>query len=275
VSTPTEPIPSNAFDAFGNAPSPIQTTNPDDPPWNLPSAILVLLGSVLALYLLQAAISGGYVFYVYGSTGFTNESLQTIVREDKTFIFVSVLSLFPAHLLTLALAWAVVTNFGKRPFFASLGWSWSPNFGLGASLALSVALLIVGFAVVYFIGSNETEIDQIIKSSPQSRIALALMAALTAPLVEEIVYRGVLFSALQRTIGTHWTVVAVLALFTIVHIPQYMNSLTAIGVLALVSVVLTMVRAMTGRLLPCFVIHLVFNGVQSVLILLSPYLSQP
>jgi hypothetical protein len=32
------------------------------------------------------------------------------------------------------------------------------------------------------------------------------------------------------------------------------------------------VRARTGRLLPCYIIHLVFNGIQSVLIVVEPYL---
>ena len=40
----------------------------------------------------------------------------------------------------------------------------------------------------------------------------------------------------------------------------------------MLSVVLTLIRARTGRLLPCFVVHLVFNGVQSVIILLEPYI---
>jgi hypothetical protein len=40
----------------------------------------------------------------------------------------------------------------------------------------------------------------------------------------------------------------------------------------LLSFVLIYVRARTGRLLPCFVIHLVFNGVQSLIIVLEPYL---
>jgi hypothetical protein len=35
---------------------------------------------------------------------------------------------------------------------------------------------------------------------------------------------------------------------------------------------LTFIRARTGRLLPCFVIHLVFNGIQSLIIVFEPYL---
>ena len=37
---------------------------------------------------------------------------------------------------------------------------------------------------------------------------------------------------------------------------------------------LTLIRAHTGRLLPCFVVHLVFNAIQSLLIVLNPYIEQ-
>ena len=42
--------------------------------------------------------------------------------------------------------------------------------------------------------------------------------------------------------------------------------------LLLLSLALTVVRARTGRLLPCYMIHLVFNGIQSVIIVAEPYL---
>jgi hypothetical protein len=58
----------------------------------------------------------------------------------------------------------------------------------------------------------------------------------------------------------------------LIHVPQYWPSYGVIATILLLSFTLTMIRARTGRLLPCFVIHLVFNGIQSVLIVLDPYL---
>ena len=48
--------------------------------------------------------------------------------------------------------------------------------------------------------------------------------------------------------------------------------LVVIAVIAMLSVTLTLTRAFTGRLFPCFLIHLVFNGIQSIVIVASPYL---
>ena len=61
-------------------------------------------------------------------------------------------------------------------------------------------------------------------------------------------------------------------MFTGVHVVQYRNNLGVIAVISMLSVSLTLVRAFTGRLLPCFLMHLVFNGIQSIYIVLSPYL---
>ncbi|MEP6707487.1 MAG: CPBP family glutamic-type intramembrane protease, partial [Pyrinomonadaceae bacterium] len=53
---------------------------------------------------------------------------------------------------------------------------------------------------------------------------------------------------------------------------QYWPNVGVISAIVLLSVALTLVRARTGRLLPCFIIHLIFNGIQSIEILLAPYI---
>jgi len=135
-----------------------------------------------------------------------------------------------------------------------------------------VALLWLASWVAGALGGNETEIDLLIKTSLAVRITVAFLAAATAPFVEEVIYRGVLYGAIERTLGTVWGIVIVSLMFAGVHVLQYKNSLGVITAIAMLSVSLTLVRAYMGRLLPCYVIHLIFNGIQSVDIILSPYL---
>jgi membrane protease YdiL (CAAX protease family) len=118
----------------------------------------------------------------------------------------------------------------------------------------------------------ETQLDKILNSSRMTALATAFMATATAPLVEEVVYRGVLYSALHRAIGAAGAVLIVLSLFALVHVPQYWPNFGVIFTICLLSASLTVIRAYTGKLLPCFIIHLIFNGIQSVVIVLSPYL---
>ncbi|MEJ7710306.1 MAG: CPBP family intramembrane glutamic endopeptidase [Pyrinomonadaceae bacterium] len=166
----------------------------------------------------------------------------------------------------------VVTQYGRYSFWQTIGWSWSPGFGLRLSIGISFAMLIIGFMLAWLIGGGETQLDQLIASSMKARVATAVLATFTAPLVEEMVYRGVLFPAIQRATGAVWGVAAVSFLFALVHVVQYSNNLGVISVIVLLSIVLTSVRAFTGRLLPCFTIHLIFNAVQAALLLAEPFL---
>jgi len=90
--------------------------------------------------------------------------------------------------------------------------------------------------------------------------------------VEESIYRGILYPAIERTAGAKTAVILVTLLFAVPHVPQYWPNIGVISSITLLSVVLTLVRARNGRLLPCLVVHLVFNGIQSVIILFEPYL---
>ncbi|HKR01065.1 MAG TPA: type II CAAX endopeptidase family protein [Pyrinomonadaceae bacterium] len=272
-STPdVEPV-TGAY-ALGERPAgqlpPAVEIDPNDPPWGVIAALLTWFGSVVLLYVVPIFFLIPYVMYKGANGGVNPAGLL----EDKTAIFLAVLSTLPVHILTLGGVWALVTRFGKRPFWRTLGWSWSRRVGFWTSAGLAVLLLAAGLAFTKLVGGEATDLDKVIQNSAASRITLALLAALTAPLVEELVYRGVLYPAMQRAAGMFWAVLIVAVLFTLPHVPQYMKNIGVIIVVFTLSLTLTLVRAFTGKLLPCFVMHMVFNGIQSVLILVGPYVDQ-
>jgi len=47
-----------------------------------------------------------------------------------------------------------------------------------------------------------------------------------------------------------------------------------IAVITLLSITLTVARAVSGKVLPAFIIHLVFNGIQSVLIVVGAFVDK-
>lgn len=245
--------------------------NPDDPPWGLLGATGLVIGSLAFIILLQIfAIAPYFVWRAMNSL-----PLMEGGQPDKNVILISVIAMLPAHLLTLALAWFIVTGKGKRAFWDMLGWAWNPRYGFVADIAACVGITIglygIGVALSYLFGNQETELIRIINSSQAARYAVVVMAVLTAPLVEEVVYRGVLYPALQRRIGRLWGVVGVMSVFALIHVPQYYPNYGAISAIVVLSFALTLVRAYTGRLLPCVIIHTIFNSLSSVGILLEPY----
>ncbi len=244
--------------------------NPDNPPWGVSQAVLLWLISIAALFFVPVLAVIPYILYkvlVQGSA----QGLGT----DPNLIFISILGVLPTHALTFLAVWFVVTGRGRRPFWQALGWHWPGTFGPWKTIGLAVLLLAVGGLMTWFLGGSETQLDQIINSSLKARFATAFLAAVTGPLVEELIYRGVLYSAFQRALGMTGAVVVVSTLFAGVHVLQYYNNLGVIAVITLLSVSLTLVRARTGSLLPSYVMHLVFNGIQAIILVAQPFVGKP
>jgi len=250
--------------------------DPENPSWlasktmGFVKAILVWIASVACLVFVPLVLIAPYLVYRYVNGSLGREELT----GDKIFIFLSILGVIPAHLLTLLIVWAVVSQWGKYPFWKSAGLSWPGNATPGKTIAISgglaVVLLVLGGVITNWYGGEKTQLDQLINSSYQARLATAFLAFATGPLIEELVYRGVIYPAFARIVGVFGAVVLVSIMFAGVHVAQYRNNLAVIAVITLLSLSLTLVRAYTHRLLPSFIIHLIFNGLQSLYLIAQP-----
>jgi membrane protease YdiL (CAAX protease family) len=240
--------------------------------FNLLKAFLIWVVSIILLVVVQLIFTIPYFIYLWATSGPPKvEALAT----DKIVAFLSIIAVLPSHLLTFGVIWLMVTEGRKRPFWKTIKFEWPENIRPGiviiACVVLSLALLSLGGLVTHYWGGTKTQIDLLVESSVPARLATAFVAVFTAPLVEELIYRGVLYSALERTLGKIIGVLVVSLLFAGVHVFQYIDNFAVIGVITLLSVTLTVVRAYTGKVLPSFIIHLVFNGIQSIVIALWPF----
>ena len=205
------------------------------------------------------------------------EELQTFVFTDQTAVILQLAPILLAHLFTLVIAWMVVTRLNTYSFRTTLGWEWN-GFKIWHAVAIFVVFDIFASVLVKILGKVETDFDRMLLSSRSAVYLVAVIATFTAPLTEEVVYRGLLYSALQRRWGIVIAALLATILFTAVHIPQYSSEsspdyATLIVVLGL-SMVLTLIRIKTRNLLPCILFHTLFNGFQSILSILEPYLSK-
>jgi uncharacterized protein len=164
----------------------------------------------------------------------------------------------------------LVTRGGKQSFWETVGWNWN-GFGFWACLGTTVAVYALAISIIAVTGEQENDLIRVLQSSRTAVFLTAAMATFTAPLVEELVYRGVLYPAFKQSMGTAPAVIIVTVLFAAVHVPQYLPSYGTIIVITILSLILTLIRAYTQSLLPCFVIHTLFNGFQAILLLLAPY----
>jgi membrane protease YdiL (CAAX protease family) len=137
------------------------------------------------------------------------------------------------------------------------------------SVLVATVLFFVAVGITKLYGEHKTDLDLLIESSIYTRVAVAFVAVFTAPLAEELIYRGLLYRALERAAGMGVAIVLVSLLFAGVHVFQYRNNIAVILSINLLSITVTLARANSGKVLPAFIMHLVFNGIQSILIVLS------
>ena len=244
---------------------------PDNPPWNSWTAFGVWAASVFLIIVLPNL----FVFpYLLQKGVIATDSAQLIefLQKDPMAIILNVIAIIPAHILTLVLAWLVVTKYKRFSFRATLGWDWG-GFNWWNCLLILGGFFVAAAVVSNFLPEQDNELMRILRSSRTAVYIVAFMATFTAPIVEEVVYRGILYSAFQRTFGVLAAVIVVTALFALVHVPQYYPSYSTIFLICLLSLILTLIRVRTKNLLPCIVLHTIFNGIQSLILIFEPYLT--
>ena len=81
-----------------------------------------------------------------------------------------------------------------------------------------------------------------------------------APLFEEIIIRGFLFTVLSDMRGPGTAVSVTAILFALLHLPQLWGSWAGIVLILVVGYVLSIVRHRSNSLIPSFIIHTSYNG---------------
>ena len=247
---------------------------PNNPPWNGWVAIGIWVLSVVFVALVPLIFVTPYAFK-QGLDFSDKAALRNFMFTDPTAVILQLAPIILAHAFTLAVAWIVVTKFNSYSFRQTLGWSMN-GFKTWHAVVITIGFYAIAVGLTSLFGEVENEFELLIKSSRYAVYLVAFFATFTAPLVEEVVYRGLLYSAFQRRFGIVLAVILVTLLFTIVHVPQYSlgsspDYATVIALL-LLSLILTLIRVRTDNLLPCIVLHTVFNGIQSCLLIAEPYL---
>lgn len=251
------------------------TTNnellPNDPSWGIPTAIGMWLFSFALIAIVPAFFLIPYLASRPGGIP-SGDALIEAATKDPTGILLQIIAVIPAHILTLAAAWLVITRVKRDSFTKALGWR-SGGFRWWHYILITVGFFALMSIVGQYIPVVEDDLQRIIMSSRAALYTVAIMAVFTAPIVEEVIYRGLLYSAFQRKLGTVFSVVLVTVLFTSVHVPQYLENPSKIALIACLSLVLTLMRAASGNLLPAIILHTMFNSISAIQMVLEPYLN--
>lgn len=138
---------------------------------------------------------------------------------------------------------------------------WTALFQGGrAWLMVMPPVVLTGWLMSRFIGDqggSNPLLEMVLNGSdPLALFLLAITAVVLAPLFEETVFRGVLLPVLGRSFGRGWSVFGSALVFAVAHL-----SIGELLPLLVLGLGLALLRLSSGRLLPCVVMHALWNGV--------------
>lgn len=169
-------------------------------------------------------------------------------------------SFFAAALIQLALMFGVTFALARRgPARALLALRGPPSWpqAIGYMVVILVVVLAFGVAVDRALDAGDEQ-GLVPESWDSSRAAPFaanfVVAAALVPVAEELLFRGVGFTLLQR-FGPALAVVAVGVLFALAH-----GLVRALPILVAFGIALAWLRHRTGSVYPCIALHAVFNA---------------
>lgn len=234
--------------------TPKQAPVPAVTPWRLRDLGFFLAFALFGLLVSNLLVLTGYV----ALAPVVGWRTPPQALQGNPFFLLTLQCVFYA-LIFLYIYALVVVNY-RRPFWATLNWKkptsrQAVRFFLGGGL-LAIA---VRFAPTILPDAESFPLERLF-TSPAAAYAIAAFAVLVAPFMEELTFRGVLFSIFERQVGPHFAIVSTAVLFAALHIPEYWGAWNHVFLIFLVGVVFSWARGQTGSLVPSVILHLAYNA---------------
>ncbi|TPG10604.1 CPBP family intramembrane metalloprotease [Rhodanobacter glycinis] len=223
-------------------------------------------GLIATYFVLQVAASTLTVLAISVTTAFQHgwqgldHAIPATLEQPAMQALLATLSLGIAAPLTLLLArwkWPRLWSRTQPPGF---GVAWPRRrlfFGLAVAVGLTAPWLGALLTQLLAHGHAVTQGIQQLGSStpPELRIPLVLVVVSVGPLAEELLFRGVLLSALLQRWHVGWSVVISSLVFALIHLPGLQFQWYALPDLALLALALTWLRLRSGSIWPAVLAH--------------------
>ncbi|WP_049623316.1 CPBP family intramembrane glutamic endopeptidase [Frateuria defendens] len=213
------------------------------------------LGMIVLYFLLQLTVGGLLVFVLHRLAGLRGPDARALL------VILTIPAVGGITLWSIRRLWPLPWTQAAPPGFGLNRLAPPAFYALAVLLGLTLSLL--GGWITQWLAHGH-EVPQDIKQlgntvSPAVRIPLALLAATVAPLIEELLFRGLLLSALLQRFGAGWAVAISSLLFATVHLPDLGFLWYAVPNLTLLAVALAWLRLRSGSLWPAVLAHGVNN----------------
>jgi uncharacterized protein len=263
--TPLEPSGSGLPPASSTPESPVFQTAPAPEPWRLRDLGFFIAYAVCTLLLSQFT---ALVVYAVLRPLMHWRTPPSALGTNPIFLLAAQ-SLF--YVLILVFVYVMVAVHYGLPFWAALKWR---RVGARRTLRFLWGGILMAFAVLLASRvSPDTKpfpLEQMF-SSPAAAYALGAFAVVVAPFMEELIFRGVLFTFFERHAGVRFAVLSTGVLFGAFHVPEYWGAWTHVLLILLVGLVFSLTRGVTDSLAPSVILHMGYNASLMVLLFFATH----
>ncbi|MDE6750065.1 MAG: CPBP family intramembrane metalloprotease [Lachnospiraceae bacterium] len=192
----------------------------------------ILLSEIYAFLLMNLDMEERYIraFYQTGS------------------VLITLLMAFPIFILVMRI-------WGKLPRFHMKGTASLAlrKYLIYAVLAIMPMLFLLGIEI-FLISQGQISQEDIISLTPENMIYTLVFSCVLLPVMEEIMFRGVLLHKLLP-FGTRYAILMTTCYFVIIHYNNPVNMLLSL----VTGFVLTHIAVKAGGILPTIIFHIVLN----------------
>lgn len=169
--------------------------------------------------------------------------------------------------VTALLTLTVVTRL-TRGFQLTLNWRvTAQRFGLiiGSAVGLILVLPMIGVVLTMFVGhptisQNQASINQTLQGGVLTQIAMAFLAVVIAPLIEETMFRGVVMNTWFKNNRYYADVLLSAVLFGVFHTTADL-SLVTVTPYVVMGAVFALIYRKTGNLAVNIYTHMLYNAI--------------
>lgn len=170
------------------------------------------------------------------------------------------------YIVIFTFLFIMIRVYHGAPFWDSLRWRrFRPRMMAVVAQYFSCIVGGVGLAVAVavasrFAGESKTLPIEQLFNNRTAVLWLMVFGIAVAPFVEETIFRGFLYPVFARKWGIPAGVIITGVLFGLMHAAQLWGGFAQIGLLIIVGIVLTFVRARSGTVLASWLVHLCYNS---------------
>lgn len=243
-----------ADDSAYPSPPPAFVPPPPDPVWSGWDVLLIAAITIFTILTFQVLIILAAHHYVYPAISWTDVAQKPVV---------AILSEFLAYIGIAIFMVVLVEGKSHVRFWQAIHWNWPHSawkfLGLGVVLMVALGLLERVLPM-----PKSVPFDKFFEH-PVDAYLTSIFAVSFGPLMEELFFRGFLYPVLERRLGVLWGVFLTALPFALLHAFQFGNAWSAVLVIFIVGVVLTVVRSVTRSVGASFLVHVGYNGTLMVL----------